>query len=250
VRQIEALAGRRVKQIACGANHSMFLMDGGAVYTCGSNDLGQLGHGTKDVFEMIPLRIETNHIIQESGDRFSYIAAGPQHSVAVATNGNVFGWGDVAEGQLGSNCGDRVRVQFHTNAERRWCEQKATMIDCFGAAKGIRITKVECGGDWPTPSKGAGHTIFVDSNRQCYSIGLNQHGQLGRQTDESDDAWEDQRCAAPVGGVNDVKQVSCGGNHTAYLLNDGTLMTSGEIDHGQLGELLIPLLVSMPALSR
>lgn len=35
----------KVVDIACGAEHSVFLTNDGMVYTCGSNDFGQLGHG-------------------------------------------------------------------------------------------------------------------------------------------------------------------------------------------------------------
>ena len=35
----------RVKQVACGVNHSIFLLDNGEVFSCGNNDFEQLGHG-------------------------------------------------------------------------------------------------------------------------------------------------------------------------------------------------------------
>ena len=35
--------GRGLKEIACGGQHSVFLLHDGSVYTCGSNSCGQLG---------------------------------------------------------------------------------------------------------------------------------------------------------------------------------------------------------------
>ena len=35
---------KRVKQVACGFNHTLFLLDDGAVYSCGNNDFEQLAH--------------------------------------------------------------------------------------------------------------------------------------------------------------------------------------------------------------
>ena len=35
----------KVVDIACGSRHTVFLTNDGMVYTCGSNDFGQLGHG-------------------------------------------------------------------------------------------------------------------------------------------------------------------------------------------------------------
>ena len=36
---------RKVVDVACGSEHTVFLTNDGMVYTCGSNDFGQLGHG-------------------------------------------------------------------------------------------------------------------------------------------------------------------------------------------------------------
>lgn len=38
----------RVKQIACGKQHTMFLLQSGLVYSCGSNESKQLGRNIKD----------------------------------------------------------------------------------------------------------------------------------------------------------------------------------------------------------
>lgn len=35
----------RVKQVSCGVNHTLFLLNDGSVYSCGNNDHEQLGHG-------------------------------------------------------------------------------------------------------------------------------------------------------------------------------------------------------------
>lgn len=39
---------KRLKQIACGYNHTLFLLEDGTVFSCGNNDFEQLGHdGTR-----------------------------------------------------------------------------------------------------------------------------------------------------------------------------------------------------------
>jgi E3 ubiquitin-protein ligase HERC4 len=43
-RQLTALSGRRIKDIASGVEHTVFLLEDGSVYSCGNNDHGQLGH--------------------------------------------------------------------------------------------------------------------------------------------------------------------------------------------------------------
>jgi E3 ubiquitin-protein ligase HERC4 len=38
------LGDKRLKEIACGYNHSVYLLNDGSVYTSGNNDYNQLGH--------------------------------------------------------------------------------------------------------------------------------------------------------------------------------------------------------------
>jgi len=44
--------------MAAGYEHSLFLMRSGEVRTCGSNDLGQLGRGMRELQDFIPSPIE------------------------------------------------------------------------------------------------------------------------------------------------------------------------------------------------
>ncbi|KAB0368222.1 hypothetical protein FD755_019988 [Muntiacus reevesi] len=50
------ISDRSVKEVACGGNHSVFLLEDGEVYTCGVNTKGQLGHereGNKPAFSFL-----------------------------------------------------------------------------------------------------------------------------------------------------------------------------------------------------
>lgn len=43
-RSCDFFSGKRLCGVGCGRKHTAFLLDDGTVYTCGCNDLGQLGH--------------------------------------------------------------------------------------------------------------------------------------------------------------------------------------------------------------
>ena len=60
----------------------------GAVYTWGSNQYGQLGHGTASGLNRLPQYIQTIRCLH-----FVKIAAGGSHSCALTVSGALFGWG-------------------------------------------------------------------------------------------------------------------------------------------------------------
>lgn len=78
---------KTLKQVACGYNHTLFLLDDGTVYSCGNNDFEQLGHdGPRRRPEQI-LTLETQVI--------TAIAAGYSFSMALNNKGALFCWGAI-----------------------------------------------------------------------------------------------------------------------------------------------------------
>uniref|UniRef100_A0A2R8P5C6 HECT and RLD domain containing E3 ubiquitin protein ligase 4 n=1 Tax=Callithrix jacchus TaxID=9483 RepID=A0A2R8P5C6_CALJA len=43
-RKSDFFINKKVQDVGCGLRHTVFVLDDGTVYTCGCNDLGQLGH--------------------------------------------------------------------------------------------------------------------------------------------------------------------------------------------------------------
>ena len=91
-KKIEALAGRRVLAVAANHQHSLFLVEGGDVYSCGDGAYGKLGHGDT-ASEWTPRRIEAlaDAWVQS-------ISAGDSHSLCVLRDGRIYGWGCAAAG--------------------------------------------------------------------------------------------------------------------------------------------------------
>ncbi len=77
----------KLKQIACGYNHSLFLLDNGCVYSCGNNDYEQLGHdGPRTKPEQV-MALEAQFIYS--------VAAGHSFSLALNNKGQLFCWGAI-----------------------------------------------------------------------------------------------------------------------------------------------------------
>ncbi|KAJ2339336.1 alpha tubulin suppressor, partial [Coemansia sp. RSA 2618] len=100
----------RVRQAACGWNHTLVLGSDGLVRASGCNRHGQLGRG-----ELGGASGSDRHGQGELGSasgwlpvdrleptlRFAAVACGMRHSLALARDGRVFAWGANRSGQLG-----------------------------------------------------------------------------------------------------------------------------------------------------
>jgi alpha-tubulin suppressor-like RCC1 family protein len=110
---IPKLRGRAVVQIVASTWHSMALvqypplLQGGYIYSWGSGYLGQLGLGVKCITTE-PLVVEYFLCIHTM---VRMIAAGPNHSLAVTREGELYSWGSNSHGALGRKI-DEKDVSF------------------------------------------------------------------------------------------------------------------------------------------
>ena len=84
---VTALHGAGVRQVACGALHSMAVTDDGEVYTWGYGKDGRLGHGDEDDLGL-PRRVEALR-----GEKIKSVFAGHDVSAAVSMAGKAWLWG-------------------------------------------------------------------------------------------------------------------------------------------------------------
>ena len=101
-RMIEALAGKRMRQVACGGFHSAAITEAGDVHTWGGGEHGQLGHGDK-VNKHAPCRVEA---LQD--ECVLQVTCGWSHTVALSEDARVYTWGNGDHGKLGH--GDTLKV--------------------------------------------------------------------------------------------------------------------------------------------
>lgn len=79
----------KIKDICCGAYHSMALSVTSDVYSWGSNSRGQLGHG--DLSNILkPKKIE---YFSSNKINIIMIDAGDQHSAAISNSNELYTWG-------------------------------------------------------------------------------------------------------------------------------------------------------------
>ncbi|XP_054410128.1 probable E3 ubiquitin-protein ligase HERC3 isoform X4 [Pongo pygmaeus] len=191
------ISDRSVKEVACGGNHSVFLLEDGEVYTCGLNTKGQLGHereGNKP--EQIGA-LADQHII--------HVACGESHSLALSDRGQLFSWGAGSDGQLGlMTTEDSVAVP---RLIQKLNQQTILQVSC---------------GNW--------HCLALASGA-VFGWGMNNAGQLGL----SDEKDRESPCHVKLLRTQKVVYISCGEEHTAVLTKSGGVFTFGAGSYGQLG---------------
>jgi alpha-tubulin suppressor-like RCC1 family protein len=141
------ISGKTPIQVACGGYHTTVLMSDGSIYSCGYNNVGQLGTG--DTLDTNTLTLMTGI----SGKTPIQVACGIYHTTVLMSDGTIYGCGYNIVGQLGT--GDTL----NTNT-----------LTLMTAISGKTPIQVACG---------CYNTIVLMSDGSIYGCGYNRYGQLG-----------------------------------------------------------------------
>eukprot|EP00164_Ancoracysta_twista_P004708 GFYU01006365.1.p1 GENE.GFYU01006365.1~~GFYU01006365.1.p1 ORF type:complete len:944 (-),score=268.53 GFYU01006365.1:64-2895(-) len=104
-RLVTALVGKRIRGISCGYFHNGAVSDIGEVFTWGSSEYGQLGHGDWSV-QPVPMRVDAL-----AGRVVTDIQCGHRHTLAITEHGDLYAWGGslVSDNNIkGSKAADNV----------------------------------------------------------------------------------------------------------------------------------------------
>jgi len=129
------------------------------------------------------------------------IAAGANHSVALAGDGTVWAWGDNEKGQLGDDSTHRRLAPV----------QVKDFFDVVAVAAGRT------------------HSVALKNDGTVWAWGQNELGQLGDGTTSS------RALPVQVQGLEGVIAVASHDTHTLALRGDGTVWAWGDNGRGQLG---------------
>lgn len=190
--------GCRVKQVALGESHMTVLTKEGEVLTVGSGSYGRLGNfDTIDQLYLEPVELLT----VESG--IIEIAGGKSFTLALSSDGVVYGWGRNHKGQLGTGLGlavdmyamqavpdsintkelaSRHIVKIATGHSHAACISESGELFEWGMAFHLepvrvdalmhtKIVDVVCGHDY---------TLAIDEQGHMYSLGKGKTGVLGQ----------------------------------------------------------------------
>ncbi|KAJ2705199.1 alpha tubulin suppressor [Coemansia sp. IMI 203386] len=269
--------GDRVVQISCGWNHSVLLNDRGELFAAGSNGFGQLGTGSATDKDGCwrPVLAPKSAAGKTQACKFVAVSCGLRHSLAVAEDGRVYGWGANRSGQLGV-----------ANVDKKTPNVSHMVLVSDGLPP---MASVACG---------RSHSMMLSRDRKTiFTAGMDKHGQCGpsdvqpvtglwrafaspkpvlklcsgwefgavllEQVEAKDGssrrtgvvaAWgradhgqlatgrrqngsaSYRRELVCVPGLDDVSDIVCGSNHTVALRASGEVSTWGWNEHGNAGD--------------
>ncbi|MGH0152370.1 UNVERIFIED_CONTAM: hypothetical protein FKN15_058286 [Acipenser sinensis] len=202
--------GKKIRDVGCGRRHTVFVLEDGTVYTCGCNDLGQLGHEKA--------RKKPEHVGALDAQNIVAVSCGEAHTLALNDKGQVFAWGPAADGQLGLPGTEE-------------CVRVPRTIKSLSDVQIIQIIRSLLGVPFAQIAAGGAHSFTLTLSGAVFGWGRNKFGQLGLN-DERDRY-------APVHlkslRTQKIVYISCGEDHTAALTKEGGVFTFGAGGYGQLG---------------
>jgi alpha-tubulin suppressor-like RCC1 family protein len=185
--------------VAAGDAHSLALAADGSLYAWGDNHYGQLGDGST-VNRSTPVRV-----VLPAGVTAVAMAAGYDHSLALGSDGQLYGWGSNASGQLGD----------YTTVNRRTPVRARVPA---GVTPGLLAAGFES-------------SLMIATDGQIYAWGNNSVGQLG------DGSTTPRSAPVLVGlpaGITAI-ELAARDLHALAIGSDGQVYAWGYNAEGQLG---------------
>jgi alpha-tubulin suppressor-like RCC1 family protein len=209
--------------IAAGSAHALALRADGTVWAWGANFNGQLGNNDNSLpnSQSTPVQV-TDAAGTGVLTGIVAIAAGGNHSMALRGDGTIWEWGANGNGELGNN------DPSHT------IQQKPVQVTGIGGSGFLTNVVAIAAGRY--------HSLAILDDGQVlawgYNGGAGGGGQLG-----IDDTFTISHEDAPVhvhgvggsGTLGGASAIGAGNYYSMALLSDGTVVTWGENDAGQLG---------------
>ena len=237
---VAGIGGGTVATIACGAAHSLALVQEKrgrpcVLYAWGAHAAGQLGHdkSAKVANFHAPCAIQEKTlqaatgklaaspmlgVVGNDGERIAQpLSCGVAHSAMIGASGSLWTWGANQHGQCAK--------------QKLGC---GAVPDIVHALSQEGVQGVACGG---------AHTLALTRAGKVYAFGLNSTGQLG------DGTYHDRPCTIPqpikLSSRVVVTSVACGEEYSACITRDGNLFTwgyggSGQLGHGNGGSMRMP----------
>ncbi|MFM1876970.1 MAG: hypothetical protein RL266_2707 [Bacteroidota bacterium] len=232
-----------IAAVSAGDEHTLFLMDDGTVYGCGRNWDGRIGFGNYTGTN-VPLQIPgLTDIIA--------VSAGHFHSLFLKSDGTVWATGDNYYGALGNGttitsnvpvqvsglsdiidiaAGSYFSLFLKSNGEVYGCGYNQDGQLGTGDFNNASAPVAMVVSDVAKIATGNAHSLILKSDGTVWSCGMNTSGQCAIGS------FPPYFLSSVVAtGLSDVIDIDGGWAHSLFLMSDGTVMSAGNDQYGQLG---------------
>ena len=222
----------RVATVACGQRHCAAVTTSGVLLSWGNEEFGQLGQGPPrdssskgDAKSLIRRRADASMMPRLVGSghvKFTSVACGAGHTLALTANGRVFSFGRGAFGALGH--GDRLNCDVPRLVDALW---------------GVGVAQIAAGDN---------HSASLSASGRVYTWGRGKYGALGHRD------VDNRSRPTPVQALDDAgvrcEQIACGGDHTLAIAGGGSGVllawgrgSSGPAGTGATADVLTPTII-------
>jgi len=182
---------------------------------------------------------------------FVKMVSGEQHTIAIADDGTLWGWGSNSSGEAGistsypnhvnvptqigtaNNWTDIACGSYHTLALNTDEELYSWGYNAYGQLGtgdySIRTSPTLLSGAWKAIGTGYYHSFAISIEGGLFGTGSGDQGQLG------DNTMSDYTQFTSVASGNDWKTITGGNLFSIALKNDGTMYATGNNGNGQFG---------------
>lgn len=258
-----AMIGKRALATSTGGGHTLALCTDGSLAAWGANNSGQLGNGTT-TNSLVPVEVDRTGVL--AGRTVVAIATGQNISYALCSDGTLAGWGYNGNGLLGDDAGSRNRPvevpmagalagrrvsaiaagEFHAlalctdgtlaawgfNGNGRLGNGNTlnstlpVAVDRSGVLRGKTVVSI---------AVGSGHNLALCTDGTVVAWGANNNGQLGNGGTVASAVPVAVDLSGLPAGIT-VTSIAAGWNHSLALCSNGTAVSWGYNNSGQLGD--------------
>jgi alpha-tubulin suppressor-like RCC1 family protein len=202
------LADKTILAVSAGYLHSVALCSDGTLASWGYNVQGQLGDNAA-ANSSVPVAVDVSGVL--AGKVVVAVSSGSFHNLALCSDGTVAAWGYNNHGQLGTGNKDTARAPV--------------LVSSTGALAGKQVVAV---------AAGAYQSFALCSDGTLAAWGYNDEGELGN----GGSTGSLVPVAVDRSGVlagRKVAAIAAGQYHALALCTDGTVVSWGYNQRGQLG---------------
>ena len=192
---IQELCHKNIQEFVFGSRFVAALDSEHQVYIWGQNEFGQLGIGYISA-ENEYVKPKVNEYLINS--KVLQLSCGKLHTLALTSDGILYGWGHNKYGQIG--CGAEIGEEV----------SKPVKLNSFN---GIIIKRIFCNRD---------KSFVITNDGLAYSWGRNDYLDLGHNLDRNQCVFEPKLI-----NISNVVSIGSSQNSTYFLTNDGLIYFCG-----------------------